>query len=1220
VAKPRQSKSESPIPGDASPGSPKSQSAATAGSPKSQSAATAGSPKSQSAATAGSPNERPRRIRPLWALGALILVVILAAGAYLVVPGLLSSGNQQTVWQKISAGITDGNVPKDTALEAFAYVLKVDIPGVTVPSGVDGSDKPTSGTGVLSWVENVWDQLTPAQQAVIDKATATGPDDTVINLDATTGKYTTGGGATATRAPAGGLASGTTRAPAGGLAFGAIRLPIGAQAPAAGAPSQALVDAMTNDLAGDIVRIGNRLGIPPISFGSLLWTNVTLTLSQASGGNALFITHPEANQIHYSPCHIVAYKEAWGPESPTQNGGVSPRLHVLITHEVVHCYQNVVAGDVSTANGIPPWIGEGTAAYLAADDTKTVEDSLPSDWKDGWFGSPETPLTNRNYDAIGYYSMLAHQGRDLWGTMAAAWKAMFTNPQHSDAFIAFLNGDALDVRGSLASSLLREPTWGADWQTYGFGIPNDAKVFAHPVDAIPDPGTQGSLQSRANTVLSVNSAQGELVAVVTNGLASLHDANGQVVDDFQQETFCVSGDCTCPDGTLLAGKKLGDHQISMPFTLAINSPEGGADWAVISIKLDDACGKKQTPPPSLNPQPAAPCANGACGQTNGDPHLQTINLHRYDFQAAGEFTLLRSPDGTLEIQGRQEPYKPSSGGFQINGLTANISTNTAIAALVNGHKVGVYVVGGALQVHVDGAVTSVTSAVGLGNGASIAPYPKGYEIDFPDGTKLWTLSVGEWGINALVKPSADLKKSGVGLLGPVIPGGLGVPNLPDGTRLPAAANRHDRWTVLYGQFADAWRVTDSTSLFDYDPGKSTATYTIKGFPAETADVTYLDLTPDQRSAGQSACASITDPVLNEDCVFDVAASGDAGFASSYEANLVLSESGIAAPTPAPASPAAPTPGASLAGNAFAVMPVTDLGGYVVSPDSKLYASVGTGDNQYAIVEIDPTTGKVVTQVTEPVKTDLHFAAGSLWAPGLDPQHPCTVTRLDAASLAVQATINVPCDFFGKATVASDGDALWYQDVSKYDLGTDKGATIVRIDPSTNQPSSTSVALPFLGGYLKDSYGALFYYDTGSKGLYRLVTGQTALESLGTWKPFMVLGGTGAWLSSQDGKSAQHIGAGGNPDATIQIDGTVVAGNDTAAFVQVEAADGSTQLWSFPIDGSNPTQLATAPTVGNGGLSYFGDPQATVGPHGLVKLWLVRGDSGQTLYEQWVPMS
>jgi hypothetical protein len=1179
-----------------------------------QSAGSPGAPNATAAPrTAGAPSDRRRRIRPLWALGALILIVILAAGAYLVVPGLLSPAKQETVWQKISAGITDGTVPKDTALEAFAYLFKVDIPGVTVPSGVDGSDKPTSGSGALRWVQAHWNELTPAQQAIIDRITEPGPGDTVFHLDATTGKVTMTGPRTASAAVA---------APAGAAAIMPGRI---LPAPNADGPSLELQAAVSGELENDIQHIGQRLGLPPIDYGVSWWTNVTFVFSDQSGGNTLFLTNAAINGIdHFSPCNITAYKEAWQNEDATSTGGVSPRLHVLITHEVIHCYQHVVEGDINTSSAMPAWISEGSAIYLAADDTHYAEDSLPSDWIEGYFGSPETALTNRNYDAIGWYSLLAHEGRDLWGTIVAAWKAASTNPQRSNAFIAVLNGDATDVRNIWASTYLRRSDWGPDWTAYGFGIPDKAQVIQHQVQAGSAPGYTGDLQSRSNTVLNVNGADGDIVVVDTSGLASAHDEVGGVAMDFQSRSFCVGGTCKCPDGTLRAGQDAADQQLIMPFVVAVNAPEGGAAYSVYGVKLEDACGKQPTPQPSYNPQPAGPCANGQCGQTNGDPHLQTVDMHRYDFQAAGEFTLLRSADGTLEIQGRQEPYKPSAGGFQVNGLTANISTNTAIAARVNGHEVGVYVVGGALQVHVDGAVTGVTAAVDLGNGARIAPYPKGYEIDFPDGTKLWALSVGEWGINALVKPSADLKKSGVGLLGPVIPGGLGVPNLPDGTRLPAAANRHDRWTVLYGQFADAWRVTDSTTLFDYDSGKSTATYTIKGFPAETADVTYLDLTPDQRSAGQSACASITDPVLNEDCVFDVAASGDAGFAGMYSATLSTYEVAETAPSssPTPASSAAPTPGASVSGNALAVMPVTDLGGYVVSPDGKLYVSVGTGDNQAAILEVDPTTGKVVTQVTEPVKTDLHFAAGSLWATGLSNDsngHPCTVTRLDAGTLAVQATIDVPCNFFGSATAVSDGDAVWYLDVSKYDLGTDKGDVLVRIDPSTNQPSSTKVDLPFSGGYTKDSYGAFFYYDTGSKGLYRLLTGQTALESLGKWAPFMTLGGTAAWLSSQDGKTAQHIGAGGTPDATIQVEGTAIAGDDTAAFVEVQAADGTTQLWRFPIDGSTPTQLATAPTVGNGGLSYFADPQAALGPHGLVKLWLVRGDSGQTLYEQWVPL-
>ena len=77
---------------------------------------------------------------------------------------------------------------------------------------------------------------------------------------------------------------------------------------------------------------------------------------------------------------------------------------------------------------------------------------------------------------------------------------------------------------------------------------------------------------------------------------------------------------------------------------------------------------------------------------------------------------------------------------------------------------------------------------------------------------------------------------------------MGVPALPDGTRLPVATDRHQRNAVLYGRYADAWRVTDTTTLFDYDAGKTTATYTQKGFPADTADVTFSDLTAENRGA------------------------------------------------------------------------------------------------------------------------------------------------------------------------------------------------------------------------------------------------------------------------------------------------------------------------------------------------------------------------------------
>ena len=60
-----------------------------------------------------------------------------------------------------------------------------------------------------------------------------------------------------------------------------------------------------------------------------------------------------------------------------------------------------------------------------------------------------------------------------------------------------------------------------------------------------------------------------------------------------------------------------------------------------------------------------------------------------------------------------------------------------------------------------------------------------------------------------------------------------LPALPDGSLLgPRPADLHQRYIDLYGKFADAWRVKDATSLFDYAPGTSTKTFTLATWPEE----------------------------------------------------------------------------------------------------------------------------------------------------------------------------------------------------------------------------------------------------------------------------------------------------------------------------------------------------------------------------------------------------
>ena len=102
---------------------------------------------------------------------------------------------------------------------------------------------------------------------------------------------------------------------------------------------------------------------------------------------------------------------------------------------------------------------------------------------------------------------------------------------------------------------------------------------------------------------------------------------------------------------------------------------------------------------------------------------------------------------------------------------------------------------------------------------------------------------------------------------------------------------------------------------------------------------------------------------------------------------------------------------------------------------------------------------------------------------------------------------------------------------------------------------------------------------------------------------------------------QYLSDPGGPQVTLSIDGTLVAGDTGAAYVQRDVTEG-TELWRYPIDGSTATLMAMAPTVDGQAQSYFADPQAVVAPDGFMKLWLVQSPDAATptLYVQWVPLA
>ena len=161
----------------------------------------------------------------------------------------------------------------------------------------------------------------------------------------------------------------------------------------------------------------------------------------------------------------------------------------------------------------------------------------------------------------------------------------------------------------------------------------------------------------------------------------------------------------------------------------------------------------------------------------------------------------------------------------------------------------------------------------------------------------WT-SYNVWYLNVSVSHTdADQ-----GLMGR-IPPQTWLPLLPSGATVgPKPAGLHERYVALYRTFADAWRVTDQTSLFVYAPGTSTKTFTDRDWPAEKppcklkpefqipgANPPLVNITPE---TAERICKAVTLDDLHRGCVFDVATTGDK---TLVEATSWRRSSGSAAP-------------------------------------------------------------------------------------------------------------------------------------------------------------------------------------------------------------------------------------------------------------------------------------------------------------------------------------
>jgi hypothetical protein len=655
--------------------------------------------------------------------------------------------------------------------------------------------------------------------------------------------------------------------------------------------------AVCTDLTQDLAGIGQLLGQPIIQpTSSRFTTPVRVVFDPEEGApNVLLETTPFApldlnthGLIGDEPCQVTFYPAVYQGEKPLGNG-VSKRLHVLISHEAVHCYQDVVTNAFKAGLGagpaFPPWVSEGSATYLGTLYATYGEDGTASYWK-GWLGASNKNLTLRERDSVGWYSLVAHvNGDPLWSKMANAWLAYLKGG--TSAYLAALGANSDAVAQAWAPSVLNSPAWGDAWTTNGIGVPPDAQPTALLGLSAGSDADREQIASLAAIVDDESVVNDALIEVsVTDGYASVHDATGYSDIGFQDQIFCLGSACKTTTAVSCPGVKapIKPIELTPPFVVAAGGGTNPATYEIAKIDQTATPGTPLAVPASAGPcDPRPPGAAPTSAFSDGDPHLQSLNGGDFDFQGAGEYSLVRSANGDVDVQIRATPVAHSNSvswntavAMRIVTSTVEVDAGTPIKVLIGGKPAAL---GKLSSVKLPGGGHLAYTTNGLG-GDIVASWPDGSSLDvYADGLgENATFTPPPAGVDtfsgllaAWVAPTT--KKAATNPNSETLLGGNGHRYVLDPTTRTGLA-------TLYGPFANSYRVQAKSSLFTYAKGKSTSSYVVKGFPVDFARL--ANLPAGTRAKAEATCKSdgVTDTNMLADCVLDVGETGQTDLATA----------------------------------------------------------------------------------------------------------------------------------------------------------------------------------------------------------------------------------------------------------------------------------------------------------------------------------------------------
>jgi hypothetical protein len=323
--------------------------------------------------------------------------------------------------------------------------------------------------------------------------------------------------------------------------------------------------------------------------------------------------------------------------------------------------------------------------------------------------------------------------------------------------------------------------------------------------------------------------------------------------------------------------------------------------------------------------------------------------------------------------------------------------------------------------------------------------------------------------------------------------------LPDGTVLPQPIST----STLYGIYANSWRVSQATSLFNYPTGETTANFTDTNFPADVLSLANLPQSAVDQAAAMVAAAGIVDPGVAQEAEFDYLASGDPAFITG----AVAIQDQVTPTTIATVTPPAVTPEIGLA--AVAQQVTAAATGVTAVTFTAYLTGTETSDTVVDYAVVAPGAG--------------YFGAGAF--DGTLPSGQVTIT---AGQTIAPITIDLPQGALG----ASPSDNLEVQ-VSD-GAGISVFAPTAQTEVANNVPTAGSPAIPVFGEL---SGGGTLSFNA-STNTYTLDLG--ALEQGSAQNPIVIGVGNAA--------TAPADALGGAFTAPLGS-GFIVAGDDLTSPIQ-----------------------------------------------------------------------